>query len=182
DAAAGTRVRHLSGGQKQRLSLALALIGRPRVAILDEPTVGMDPQARRATWELIEELRADGVTVLLTTHVMDEAERLADLVAVIDRGRLLALDTPAALLHAHRPGRLTVHTTAALDPAAFAAGVGADVRREGPERWSVDAGPEAIARVSAWFADHGLPLTGVTAAGGGLEEVFLKLTDEAGGR
>ena len=175
---AGARVRNLSGGQKQRLSLALALVGRPRVAILDEPTVGMDPQARRSTWELIEELRADGVTMLLTTHLMDEAERLADLVAVIDRGRLLALDSPAALLHAHRGDRLTVLTTADVDAAAFAAGVGAPVERESADRWSVAAGPEAIARISAWFSQQGLPLTGITAAGGGLEEVFLKLTQE----
>ena len=176
--AAGKRVRHLSGGQKQRLNLALALVGRPRVALLDEPTVGMDPQARRSTWELIEELRADGVTVLLTTHLMDEAERLADLVAVMDRGRLLALDSPTALLHAYRGNRLTVLTTAELDAALFAAAVGAPVERESADRWSVAAGPEAIARVSAWFAEQGLPLTGITAAGGGLEEVFLKLTEE----
>ena len=176
--AAGKRVRNLSGGQKQRLNLALALVGRPRVALLDEPTVGMDPQARRSTWELIDDLRADGVTVLLTTHLMDEAERLADLVAVIDRGRLLALDSPAALLHAHRGDRLTVLTTADLDAASFAAGVGAPVQRESADRWSVAAGPEAIARISAWFDRQGLPLTGITAAGGGLEEVFLKLTQE----
>ena len=176
--AAGKRVRNLSGGQKQRLNLALALVGRPRVALLDEPTVGMDPQARRSTWELIDDLRDDGVAVLLTTHLMDEAERLADLVAVIDRGRLLALDSPAALLHAHRGDRLTVMTTAELDEASFAAGVGAPVRRESADRWSVSAGPEAIARISAWFERQGLPLTGITAAGGGLEEVFLKLTQE----
>lgn len=177
---AGVRVRNLSGGQKQRLNLALALVGRPRVALLDEPTVGMDPQARLATWDLIRDLRADGVTVLLTTHLMDEAERLADLVAVMDRGRLVALDSPAALLAAHRGDRLTVTTTADFDPARLATALGASVVREAADRWIVDVGSraaaESIARVSTWFAEAGLPLTGVSAAGGGLEEVFLRLT------
>jgi ABC-2 type transport system ATP-binding protein len=91
------RFGKLSGGQKQRLSIALALIGRPRVAILDELTTGLDPQARRDTWGLIEGIREEGVTVLLVTHFMEEAERLCDRVALIDRGRVVAIDTPAAL-------------------------------------------------------------------------------------
>jgi ABC-2 type transport system ATP-binding protein len=89
--------KSLSGGQKQRLSLALALVGRPRIAILDEMTTGLDPQARRDTWELIEGVRDRGVTVVLVTHYMDEAERLCDRVALVDEGRIVALDTPAAL-------------------------------------------------------------------------------------
>ncbi|HWF55373.1 MAG TPA: ABC transporter ATP-binding protein [Solirubrobacteraceae bacterium] len=93
----GVRFGKLSGGQKQRLSIALALIGRPRVAILDELTTGLDPQARRDTWGLIEGIREEGVTVLLVTHFMEEAERLCDRVALIDRGRVVAIDTPAAL-------------------------------------------------------------------------------------
>jgi ABC-2 type transport system ATP-binding protein len=88
----------LSGGQKQRLSIALALVGNPRVAILDEITTGLDPQARRETWSLIETIRARGVTVLLVTHFMEEAERLCDRVAVIDKGKLIALDKPASLV------------------------------------------------------------------------------------
>jgi ABC-2 type transport system ATP-binding protein len=87
----------LSGGQKQRLSIALALIGNPRVAILDELTTGLDPQARRETWSLIEGVRDRGVTIVLVTHFMDEAERLCDRVALIDSGRVIALDTPAGL-------------------------------------------------------------------------------------
>ena len=94
---AGSRLRTLSGGEKQRVNLALALIGDPEVLFLDEPTSGMDPAARRRTWRTIEAFRDQGVAVLLTTHAMDEAQRLADRVAVIDHGRLLALDTPAAL-------------------------------------------------------------------------------------
>jgi ABC-2 type transport system ATP-binding protein len=94
---ANTRFGKLSGGQKQRLSIALALVGNPRVAMLDELTTGLDPQARRDTWDLIEDVRARGVTIVLVTHFMEEAERLCDRVAVIDSGRVVAVDTPAAL-------------------------------------------------------------------------------------
>ncbi len=93
-----TAYRHLSGGQKQRLSIALALVGDPRIAILDELSTGLDPQARRETWQLIESIRDRGVTVLLVTHLMEEAERLADRVAVFGNGRVIALDTPAAIV------------------------------------------------------------------------------------
>jgi ABC-2 type transport system ATP-binding protein len=96
-AAAGTQVRRLSGGQRQRLSLAMALIGRPELVFLDEPTAGMDPQARHATWDIVAELRRDGVTVVLTTHLLDEAERLADRVVVVDQGRIVATGAPAEL-------------------------------------------------------------------------------------
>jgi ABC-2 type transport system ATP-binding protein len=95
---AGTRYVRLSGGQQQRLSIAVALVGRPRAVILDELTTGLDPQARRETWGLVEELRDDGVTVVLVTHFMEEAERLADRLALIDQGRLVALDTPQGLI------------------------------------------------------------------------------------
>jgi ABC-2 type transport system ATP-binding protein len=94
----GTPYGKLSGGQKQRLSVALALIGNPRIAILDELTTGLDPQARRDTWQLIEDVRAKGVTILLVTHFMDEAERLCDRLAVIDKGRVIATDSPSGLV------------------------------------------------------------------------------------
>ena len=93
-----TAFRKLSGGQKQRLSIALALVGRPEIAILDELTTGLDPQARRDTWQLIDDVRANGVTILLVTHFMEEAEHLCDRVALIDGGRLVALDTPAGIV------------------------------------------------------------------------------------
>ncbi|ALM38910.1 ABC transporter [Streptomyces sp. FR-008] len=93
-----TRYKVLSGGQKQRLSIVLALVGGPKVAILDELTTGLDPQARRDTWSLVERVRETGVTVLLVTHFMDEAERLSDRIAVIDQGRVVAVDTPAGLI------------------------------------------------------------------------------------
>ena len=97
--------RSLSGGQRQRLSVALALIGRPRIAVLDEMTTGLDPQARRDTWELIEHIRDRGTTILLVTHFMEEAERLCDHVALIDHGRIVALDTPAGLTAQARGGK-----------------------------------------------------------------------------
>jgi ABC-2 type transport system ATP-binding protein len=97
DRLAGT----LSGGQTQRLSLALALVNRPEIVFLDEPTTGLDPQARLSLWGLIERVRAEGTTVVLTTHYMEEAERLCDRVAIIDRGRIVALDAPRALIAAH---------------------------------------------------------------------------------
>ncbi len=114
--AASTRYATLSGGQQQRVSIAVALVGRPRAVILDELTTGLDPQARRATWDLVEDLRDGGVTVLLVTHVMEEAERLADRVALLDRGRMVALDTPTGLVEgAGLEQQLRFTTTAALD-------------------------------------------------------------------
>jgi ABC-2 type transport system ATP-binding protein len=101
----GDYYKSLSGGQRQRLSVALALIGRPKIAVLDEMTTGLDPQARRDTWELIEGIRARGVTIVLVTHFMEEAERLCDRVALIDDGRVVALDAPAALAERARGGK-----------------------------------------------------------------------------
>jgi len=97
-----TPYRRLSGGQKQRLALALAVVGRPELVFVDEPTAGLDPHARRTTWDLLEELRASGVTVVLTTHHMDEAERLADRIHILDRGRIVASGTPAELTTGQR--------------------------------------------------------------------------------
>jgi ABC-2 type transport system ATP-binding protein len=94
---ANTPFKKLSGGQKQRLSIALALLGSPKVAVLDELTTGLDPQARRDTWELIEQVRERGVTIVLVSHFMEEAERLCDRVALIDKGKIVVVDTPAAL-------------------------------------------------------------------------------------
>jgi ABC-2 type transport system ATP-binding protein len=108
--------RHLSGGQKQRLSIALALVGNPKIAVLDELTTGLDPHARRETWQLIEDVRARGVTVLLVTHFMEEAERLCDRLAVIDAGRVVALDTPAGIVaHVDAEQRLQFRPSAPLD-------------------------------------------------------------------
>lgn len=108
--------RNLSGGQKQRLSIALALVGRPRIAILDELSTGLDPQARRETWQLIESVRDRGVTVVLVTHLMEEAERLADRIAVLAEGRLIALDTPGGIVSMVDPEqRLRFRPSAPID-------------------------------------------------------------------
>jgi ABC-2 type transport system ATP-binding protein len=118
DGKLGTRYGKLSGGQKQRLSIALALIGNPRIAILDELTTGLDPQARRDTWDLIESVRDRGVTVLLVTHFMEEAERLCDRIAVIDGGEVVALDTPAGLIgRISAEQRIRFRASAPLDDA-----------------------------------------------------------------
>ncbi len=111
-----TAYRKLSGGQKQRVSIALALVGRPTVAVLDELTTGLDPQARRETWDLVESVRDSGVTIVLVTHFMDEAERLCDRLALIDQGRVAALDTPAGLVDRADPEqRVTFRVPAGFD-------------------------------------------------------------------
>ena len=110
-----SRFGKLSGGQKQRLSIALALVGKPRVAVLDELTTGLDPQARRDTWELIEQVRAGGVTIVLVTHFMDEAERLCDRLALIDAGRVVAIDSPAGLVAKVSKERMRFRPTTPLD-------------------------------------------------------------------
>jgi ABC-2 type transport system ATP-binding protein len=112
----GQQFRTLSGGQKQRLSIALALIGNPEIAVLDELTTGLDPQARRDTWDLIEAVRDSGVTIVLVTHFMDEAERLCDRLAVIDHGHVVATDTPAGLVAGTRTGQV-LHSITPVDVA-----------------------------------------------------------------
>jgi ABC-2 type transport system ATP-binding protein len=113
---AKTEYRKLSGGQKQRVSIALALIGKPRIAVLDELTTGLDPQARRDTWSLVEQIRDSGVTVVLVTHFMEEAERLCDRIALIDEGKLVAVDTPAGLVsRVDGEQRVRFRPTAPLD-------------------------------------------------------------------
>ena len=177
--AARQRVRTLSGGQKQRLGLALALVGRPRLLLLDEPTAGMDAEARRATWSLLRRYVGGGGTVLLTTHAMDEAERLADRVALLEGGRVVAVDRPATLAARLAGPRLVVNTPAAVDVDALAADFGALVRTEAPGRIVLATSTEAIPQVAAWFAARDLPLHGI-GADGGLEEALLGRPDGAG--
>ncbi len=175
-----TMVRRLSGGQKQRLSLALALVGRPEVAFLDEPTAGMDPHARHTTWEIIEGLRGRGVTVLLTTHAMDEAERLCDRVAIIDQGRLLAIGSPAELTGAGGT-ETRFSARAGLDVVALAAalGLGEGTVSEGPAgEYTIAAvsTPALVAALTGWMADHDVSLGDLRAGRRSLEDVFLSLT------
>jgi ABC-2 type transport system ATP-binding protein len=179
---AGTYVRRLSGGECQRLSLALALIGRPEVVFLDEPTAGMDPRARQTTWELVRDLRAAGTTVVLTTHAMDEAEHLCDRVAIIDRGRIVTEGSPADLTSAGGED-LRFATTAGLDLPALAAGLSlpADAvaeSRPGEYRIRAEMTPELVAELAIWLRDKGYGLTELRTERATLEEVFLQLTRE----
>lgn len=176
-----TRYRRLSGGQRQRLSLALALVGRPEVLFLDEPTAAMDPQARQATWELIRSLKREGATILLTTHFMDEAERLADRVAIIDHGRLVALDTPRNLIAGgpQSTPELLLRTEPALDRAALARWFGgASISEDGPGVYHVRVRPtpELIADLAMWLREQGVLIRELRTGYRTLEDVFLALT------
>jgi ABC-2 type transport system ATP-binding protein len=164
-----TAYRRLSGGQQQRLSLALAVVGRPELVFLDEPTAGLDPQARHATWELIEALRRDGVTVVLTTHLLDEAERLADEVVVIDHGRVVARGTVAELTK--RGDELRFRADAGLDLAGLEG-----AREESPGQYAVrgPVDPKLIATVTAWCERNGVLVEDLRTRS--LEDVFLDLT------
>ncbi|HEV7129191.1 MAG TPA: ABC transporter ATP-binding protein [Ktedonobacterales bacterium] len=177
--AARTRCRQLSGGQKRRLALAMALVGRPTMLFLDEPTTGMDPQARHATWEIIRAIRERGATVLLTTHFMDEAERLADRIGIIDRGQLVALDTPAALSRIGSNNAVRFTAAPGLDHAALAGLPAASTVREEPAgTYTVEtaAAPALLVELTTWLRDNGVELRDLRVGYGSLEEVFLRLT------
>lgn len=178
-----TPYRRLSGGQKQRLGLAIALVGRPELVFVDEPTAGMDPQARRTTWELLDEIKADGVTVVLTTHHMDEAERLADRIHIIDRGTVITSGTPAELTRDGRSAtiRLVVQRPfpdGAPESLQRELGPGTEVRRldevslliHGP------ADSATLGRVSRWCEEHDVLPQTLTLGQRTLEDVFLELT------
>ena len=169
-----TAWRRLSGGQQQRLSLAMAVIGRPELVFLDEPTAGLDPQARRATWELLDALRRDGVTVLLTTHLMDEAEQLADHVVVIDHGRKVAEGSVEELTRGDGQVRFRGPVGLAMDVP------GAVVTEDPAGNYLVEGigqsdVPALLAGVTAWCALQGV-LVSDLRAGRSLEDVFLHLT------
>ena len=170
---ARTRFRQLSGGQKQRLSLGLALVGRPQVVFLDEPTAGMDPQARHVTWDIIRALRHNGTTVLLTTHFMDEAEQLADQVAIIDHGRLVALDSPAGLRRAVTR-EIRFSTQPALSDTTVL-GIPVEHENDGSIILRVDPTPELIVELAAWLASKQVLLTDLRAGSRSLEQAFLTL-------
>ncbi|MFN2555509.1 MAG: ABC transporter ATP-binding protein [Nitriliruptorales bacterium] len=179
-----TPFRDLSGGQKQRLKLAISLVGRPELIFLDEPTAGLDPMARRRTWEVIRGLRAEGVTVVLTTHLLDEAEELADRVAIIDQGKLVALGTPDELTRDAGLPEVRFTASPGLDLAALAIALEAVVEESRPGRYIVAAAPnpELLARLTAWLHDRGIALGDLQASRRSLEDVFLRLTTtDAGG-
>jgi ABC-2 type transport system ATP-binding protein len=178
-----TPYRRLSGGQQQRLGLAMAIVGRPEIAFVDEPTAGMDPAARRTTWELLRELRGAGVTVVLTTHHMDEAERLADRIHIIDRGRLIASGTPLELTRGGNVATIRLVVTKPFPPDApeslrKALGELVEVRLL-DELSIVVTGPadaSSLAVVSRWCEDNAVLPESLTLGQRNLEDVFLELT------
>jgi ABC-2 type transport system ATP-binding protein len=175
------RVGTLSGGQKQRLSVACALAGDPELLFLDEPTTGLDPQSRRQLWDLVERLRASGRTIVLTTHYMDEAERLCDRVAIVDHGRVIAIDTPRALIRslgAEQVVEVEVSEGAAAAPGLFDGTRGVlGARLDGP-LWTlqVSAAHEAVPAVLRRVEESGLSLTELRTHTPTLEDVFVSLT------
>ncbi len=176
---ANSRYRLLSGGQQQRLSLALALIGRPELVFLDEPTAGMDPQARRATWDIIRSLKSRGVTVLLTTHYMDEAEELADRVAIVDRGKLVALDEPATLRRGG-PGSCVLLTVRSGLELALLSGLSSAINAREPRagRYEIETqDPSALlVELTTALREQGIVPDEIRVGGETLEDVFLRLT------
>lgn len=177
---ARTPWRRLSGGEQQRLSLALALVGRPSVAFLDEPTAGVDPHGRVTIREVVRSLRDEGVCVLLTTHELEEAERVADRVVIVDRGRVVASGTPTELMTSAGATAVRFGAPAGLDVAALGAALGVDVVEERPGEYRVDApsSPRLVADLTAWLAEHDLPLADLRAGRHRLEDVFLRLTGD----
>ena len=183
DSCGRTPYRRLSGGQQQRLALAMAVVGRPQLVFVDEPTAGMDPQARRTTWELLRELRTDGVTIVLTTHHMDEAENLADQVHVIDHGRLIASGSPFELTRGTGSSTIRLVVTEPFPPAAPASlqnthGAGTDVQAVNRHSLLITGPADArtLAKVSAWCEENGVLPESMSLGQRTLEDVFLQIT------
>lgn len=169
----------LSGGQRQRLLVALALVNAPRVVFLDEMTTGLDPAARRATWDLIERIRASGTTVVLVTHFMDEADRLCDRLAVINRGRVVATGTPAELVAAHSDGVTVSFTAPDVDVEALRSVHGVTgVERRGTTV-TVRGDQGVVPYVGKAVLDQGLAPTDMAVVRPSLEDVYLRLVDES---
>ncbi len=176
---AGARVIELSGGQRQRLSLACALVCEPEVLFLDEPTTGLDPQSRRQTWGIVDAFRRGGGTVVLTTHYMEEAERLCDRVAIIDHGKVIALGTPAKLVASLGAEHVVeFESETAVDPGPLAALAGVREASEdgGAVRLSVTEVHRAVPALMAELARQGAELTRLATHHATLEDVFVALT------
>jgi ABC-2 type transport system ATP-binding protein len=181
---ARTAYRRLSGGERQRLGLAMALVGRPEVVILDEPTAGMDPEARAATRRIIADLRDEGAAILLTSHDLADVERSADRIAVLVGGRVVASGSPHELMAAVTPS-LRISLDRPLDPAGIAAlgdAVGGSVVALEAGRYRIDgvsASPTTIAAVTSWCAAADRRIVELTTVGGSLEDAYLELVGEA---
>lgn len=180
EGSARTPWRRLSGGEQQRLALALALVGRPEVALLDEPTAGVDPHGRRAVRDVIASLRDRGVAVLLTTHELDEAERVADRMVIMDGGRVVAEGSPAELVGAGAGTQVRFGAAPGIDVADLAAAVGAPVSEDRPGEYlvSAPASPPMVAAITAWLAAQNVVLDDLRAGRETLEDVFVRLTSE----
>ncbi len=178
--AAGTTYRRLSGGQQQRLALACAVVGRPELVFLDEPTAGMDAHARLVVWELIDALRRDGVTVVLTTHHLNEAEELADRIVIIDHGKTVAAGTPAELMRSGAEDQLRFSAPPRLDLALLTAALpeGYRVSETGTGDYLIEGSidPQVLATVTAWCARLDVLATNMRVEQRSLEDVFLDLT------
>ncbi len=181
-----TPYRRLSGGQQQRLGLAMALVGRPELVFVDEPTAGLDPGVRRTVWALLEELRQDGVTVVLTTHYMDEAERLADVVHILDRGRLVASGSPLELTRGGAVATIRLVVTEPFPPGAPASltaalGPATEVTQLDAHSLLVTGPADAttLGKVSRWCEEQGVVPESLTLGQRNLEDVFLELTRES---
>jgi ABC-2 type transport system ATP-binding protein len=172
--------RQLSGGEQRRLALALALVGRPQVAFLDEPTAGVDPAGRQVIRQVVAELRADGVTVLLTTHDLQEAERVADQLVIVDAGRLVAEGSLDDLVGGPGVGdRVRFSAPRGIDAAGLSRHLeGAAVAETAPGEYEVATAPSpaTVAAITAWLAEHDLPLADLRAGRQRLEDVYLRLT------
>jgi ABC-2 type transport system ATP-binding protein len=178
------RVGSLSGGQRRRVDLALGIIGRPDVLFLDEPTTGFDPAARRKSWDLIEALGDDGVTVLLTTHYLDEAEHLADRVGMLASGKMIAEGTPAELIEKISGTVVSFMLPHSIETAdaisTFGPVLGGDVRLSGRlVETTVDRATEVVHRVTGWAIDNGVELESLRVSRASLEDVFLQMTEQS---
>lgn len=184
-----TTVRRLSGGQRQRLALAAAIVGRPEVIFLDEPSAGMDPQSRHAVWELIRELRSEGASIILTTHLMDEAAQLADDVVIVDHGKVIARGSVPELT-ASRNGQ-TLNLSFSTQPTdAFVSGLGSAIKRllphapvcaittmdDGRLQLSGEITPQTLVAVTTWCAEQNMKIDSLDLGDRTLEDVFLDLT------
>ena len=182
-AVAETPWRRLSGGEQQRLSLAIAMVGRPEIVFLDEPTAGLDVHARLAVFDLIRELRAQGVTVVLTTHLLEEAEQLADEVVIIDRGRVVACGSPQELTAPIEDAiTFTGPPNLPLDSLLLALPRGAGAVESSPGRYRVsgDIDPAFLAAITAWCASHDVMPQRLMTSKRSLEDVFVEVTGGAG--